>query len=145
MAGNAAKGPMRSDMTKELTNQNVSASLPVAAIIGAAECFSLRGVFFMADLLFSDVMAAQNHFVHRFAMVYTQGVCQKKKNGWNTIKTRIFFSNKNRQMVVFKKIIYMEPCPAIALFIALKKTNNAPENTCSKIILRPEYPLMLQA
>jgi hypothetical protein len=66
IAGTAAKGPMISDMTKELTNQKVSASLPVvSARIGAATFFPLRNVFFMADLLSRMSWAAQNHFMPR--------------------------------------------------------------------------------
>lgn len=60
-------------------------------------------------------------------------------------KIRMIFSNKNRQMSVFKKIIYMEAYTATALFITSKKANNAPESTPEKIILRPKHPLMLQS
>jgi len=51
MAGRAANGPMISDMIKELTNQKVSASLPVVMPTVGAVPFSPQSVFFMADLL----------------------------------------------------------------------------------------------
>jgi hypothetical protein len=53
MTGRAAKGPRNRERTKELTNQKVSASLPMRQLTrGAAPLFSLQSVFFMADLLF---------------------------------------------------------------------------------------------
>jgi hypothetical protein len=77
MAGTAAKGPMSRDMTKELTNQKVSASLPVVpARTGGTPFFPLPSIFFMAGLLSRVSWAAQNHFMPRFACMHTQGACQ---------------------------------------------------------------------
>jgi hypothetical protein len=74
IAGSAAKGPMSRERTKELTNQNLSASLPVAAITtGAVPFFSLQSVFFMADLLYRMSWAAQNHFMHRLLWYIRKG------------------------------------------------------------------------
>jgi hypothetical protein len=62
-AGTAAKGPMSRERTKELTNQKVSASLPVVmAMTGAAPFFSLLHVFFMADLLYRMSWAGAESF-----------------------------------------------------------------------------------
>jgi hypothetical protein len=101
MAGRAAKGPRSKERTKELTNQQVSASLPVARLTtGVAPFFLLQNVFFMADLLYRMSSAAQNHFIHRFALIYTQGPCQGRLKGRKRKERECFFPHKNKHMLV---------------------------------------------
>jgi hypothetical protein len=98
-AGTAAKGPMSSDMTKELTNQKVSASLPVAwATTGAADHFSLESVFFMADLLSRMSWGGAESFrTPLCSYTYARGMPRKRREGCRE-QARRFFSRKNKEL-----------------------------------------------
>jgi len=58
----------------------------------------------MADLLYTMSWAAQNHFMPRFALVYTQGVCQRRHERRKGKAREYFFPHKNNALRRYKKL-----------------------------------------
>jgi hypothetical protein len=93
----------------------------------------------MADLLFRVSWAAQNHFMPRFALRYTQGPCQEKPGRPKENGLGQSLSYKIKYIDVMKKIIYREYCSWIAKLIIPKQAYNAPIWQPLMIILRPTH------
>ncbi|MBU2537940.1 MAG: hypothetical protein KKH22_05850 [Proteobacteria bacterium] len=99
----------------------------------------------MADLLFSDVMdGAESLRAPLCHGVYARGMPEEYER-LECEKPRMLFSHENRDLHTIKKIIYRVSYTMTALFIATERASNTPKTIPARIILRPEYPLGLQA